>query len=186
MMSVLKNIIQVIVSPRDGWESINISDTRTEDLISKVFYPMLAVLAVSEFAPVLYDHTLTISTLLVNALATFAAYFFTFFINVQVMSLAFPEAARTRVAVDRLTDFTIYSLILLIIIEIISNLLPTDFMPITALAFLYMPLVIYRGMMYLDIKGVHSLWATVLATLLLVGLPQLIIKLVLMVIIVEH
>lgn len=181
-MSVFKNIVQVIVSPRDGWEAVNISDTRTEDLISSVFYPLLAVLAISEFGPMMYDSTLTLSHTLVNAIASFAAFFFTFFITTQVMALAFPELVRTKAATDRLTDFVIYNMILILLVETISNLLPLDFMPLTILGLLYLPWVIFRGMTYLNLKGTQAIWSTILATILLIGLPLLLIKLVLMII----
>ena len=81
LMDLLKNIILVIISPRVGWEEINQATIPTGRVLGSAFYPLLALLAVSSFVPGLYDSTLTLSALLMNAITLFAAYFFTYFIS---------------------------------------------------------------------------------------------------------
>lgn len=171
-MSLFKNIAHVIISPRDGWETVNMSDCRTEDLLARAFYPLLAVLAVSAFVPMLaYDHTLTLSDTLMRAIIGFCSYFLSYFIAVQVLSMAFPELVNTKVATDRLNDYVLYNLIILVLVSIVQNVLPTDFMPIAIMGFLYVPWVAFRGTAYLGAKGKRAVWITILASVLLIGLP---------------
>ncbi len=173
-MGMLKNITHVIVSPRDGWETINMSDCRTEDLLSKAFYPLLGVLAITAFVPMLaYDHTITLSESLMRALISFFAFFLTYFISVQVLSTSFPELAVTKVAIDRLNDYALYNLIILVLVSIFQNILPTDFMPIAIMGFLYVPWVAYRGTAYLGLKGSRAAWVATIASALMLGMPLL-------------
>ena len=171
-MGMIKNIAHVIVSPQDGWETVNMSDCRTQDLLSKAFYPLLGVLALSSFVPMIaYDHTITLAQSLTGAMIAFFSYFVTYFVAVQVLGMAFPELVNTKVASDRLSDYVLYNLIILVLVSIVRNILPTDFMPIAIMGFLYVPWVAYRGTAYLGAKGQRAVKIAILGSALMLGLP---------------
>ena len=74
-MEILKNIIMVIVSPRIGWDDVNRSCIPTGRLLSSTFLPLLVVLAVTSFVPMIYDPSLTLLHSLMAAILKFFGYF---------------------------------------------------------------------------------------------------------------
>lgn len=170
LMDLLKNIILVIISPRVGWEEINQATIPTGRVLGSAFYPLLALLAVSSFVPGLYDSTLTLSALLMNAITLFAAYFFTYFISSYLLGGFYPELVKTKGAQERLDDYILYNLILLVLLRIIHNVLPGDFTPVLFLM-LYMPWMAYRGVANLGIKEEKSAKFVVIASCLLLLTP---------------
>ncbi len=170
LMDLLKNIILVIISPRVGWEEINQATIPTGRVLSSAFYPLLALLALSAFVPGLYDSTLTLSMLLMDAIILFAAYFFTYFISSYLLGGFYPELVKTKGAHDRLDDYIIYNLIFLVVLRIVHNLLPGDFTPVLFLM-LYMPWMAYRGLGNLGIKENKATKFVIIASVLLLLTP---------------
>ena len=75
-MDIFKNIMLLIVSPRVGWEDINAGGIATSRIMRVAFFPLLALLAISAFMPMLHDHTLTLSKSLMTAIIQFSSFFF--------------------------------------------------------------------------------------------------------------
>ena len=74
-MSIWKNIFCVITSPRYGWEVINDSNIPVGKVMRTAFMPLLIVLALSCFVPMIYDRTLSFSGCLMSGIIHFSAYF---------------------------------------------------------------------------------------------------------------
>lgn len=47
MLEFLKNILQLILSPGNGWEDLSHSKTEPETMLSKGLYPLLGVMALT-------------------------------------------------------------------------------------------------------------------------------------------
>ncbi len=150
-MSILKNILLVIVAPKMGWEEVNRSSFPTQDLLSKAFYPLLAALAVTEFIPMLYDSTLSLSVALMLAITSFASYFITLYLTSYLLDGFYPELNPTHSINSRHNDFIIYSIIYLVILKIIDNLMPTHFAPLYFLV-TYVIFIIYCGAEFAGIE----------------------------------
>lgn len=173
-MNLLKNIILVIIAPRVGWDDINQSSIRTSEILTKAFFPLLSVLAVSAFFPMFYDATITLPVTLKKAIVEFSAYFFTYFISSFLISGFYPDLAKTNAGIARVNDYCLYNLIFLVILNILANVLPIDFTPVYFLM-LYLPWMAYRGTEYLGVtKEKQAIFVTV-ASLLMLLTPQLII-----------
>ncbi len=181
MMEILKNIIFVIVSPRMGWDDVNRSSIPTGRLLSSTFLPLLAVLAVTSFVPMLYDPSLTLVESLLKAIINFFSYFVTFHLTAYLVGSLFPDIVPSRGAADRLDDYIIYNLIYLILLEIANNLLPVDFAPIFFLMF-YMPYIAYVGTEFLGVDSERKLRFTLVAGGLMLFMPQVMSKVMKMII----
>ena len=150
-MEVFKNIVMVILSPRDGWSDVNAKGIPTGQVLASAFYPLLAVTAITAFVPMIYDHTITIEQSLMDAIALFSSFFFTYFITNFLLAGFYPELVKTKGAETRMNDYILYNLIFLVILQIIKNILPIDFTPIFFLM-LFMPWIAHRGIPFLGLQ----------------------------------
>jgi hypothetical protein len=172
-MELLKNIILVIISPRVGWEDVSQSSIPTGKIMANAFLPLLAVLAISAFVPMVYDSTLTLSESLLSAIVQFASYFFTYFISSYMLSVFYPELVKTKTALDRLNDYILYNLIYLVLLSIAGNILPIEFAPVFFLM-LYMPWIAYRGVEYLGVAKKKVTKFVIIASVMMLLLPLVI------------
>ncbi len=171
-MEILTNIILVIVSPRNGWEEVKRSCIPTGKLLSSTFLPLLVVLAVSSFVPMVYDPLLTWLGSLMKAIINFSCYYVTFHVTSYVLGSLYPEIADSQGAIDRLNDYIIYNLIFLILLEIIKNLIPVDFAPMFFMMF-YMPYIAYKGTDFLGVEKHRANRFSIIAGLMMLLLPLL-------------
>ena len=127
-MSLIKNIALLIVSPKMGWEEINLSGYPTHKVLQSGFYPVLALLAISSFSLMLYDPTAwTLSKTLMHAIVEFSSYFATYFLTSYLLGSFYPEIVKTATANARLNNFIAYNLIFLVLLEIFNNVLADGF-----------------------------------------------------------
>jgi len=169
-MEILKNIILVIISPHVGWEEIKQSNMASGRILASAFFPLLGVLAIACFVPMLYDSTISLSDSLMTGIIEFSSFFISYYIASYMISGFYPELAKTRGANERLNDFIVYNFIFLVLLKIISYLLPSDFTPILFLMF-YMPWMVYRGCDFLLVSKEKKTKFIVVASALIMCLP---------------
>lgn len=172
-MEIVKIILLIIISPKTGWEEVNQSAIPTGKIQSSVFLPLLAILAISTFIPMLYDRTLTLSATLMQAIISFSSYYLTYYLTALILGGSNPELVQGRVATDRMNDFVMYNLIYLVLLSIIKNLLPVDFAPIFFMMF-YLPYIAYKGTEYLGVSSRKVMKFTIIASLMMLLFPQII------------
>lgn len=172
-MEILKIILLIIIAPKAGWEEVNQSAIPTGKIQSSVFLPLLAVLAISTFVPMLYDKSLTLSGTLMQAIILFSGYYLTYYLTALMLGSFYPELVKGRVATDRMNDYVMYNLIYLILLSIIKNLLPVDFAPIFFMMF-YLPYIAYKGTEYLGVKPHQMMRFTLIASVMMLLFPQII------------
>jgi hypothetical protein len=162
----------VITAPRYGWEVINESNIPTGKVLRSAYFPLLCVLALSCFVPMIYDHTLSFSRQLMTGIVLFSTYFISYYIIIYLLSGFYPELVKTQGAKARLNDYILYNLIFLVLLMILRNLLPSDFTPVLFLM-VYLPWMAYRGTDHLFVKKDKVTKFVVISSLLLLGLPIL-------------
>ena len=150
-MNIWHNIFCVITSPRYGWELINESNIPVGKVLRSAYLPMLVVLALSCFVPMIYDSTILFSKSLMTGIVLFSTFFISYYIIIYILSSLYPELVKTEGAKARLNDFILYNLIFLVLLKILSKLLPSDFTPVLFLM-LYLPWMAYRGTGNLFVK----------------------------------
>ena len=169
-MSIWKNIFCVITSPRYGWEVINDSNMPVGKVMRTAFMPLLIVLALSCFVPMIYDRTLSFSGCLMSGIIHFSAYFISYYIIIYLLGGFYPELVKTEGATARLNDYILYNLIFLVLLMILRNLLPSDFTPVLFFR-VYLPWMAYRGTDNLFVKKEKVFKFVVISSALLLGLP---------------
>lgn len=167
---LLKNILCVIVKPHYGWERVSESQLSPGLALSGLYYPLLGLLALACFFPMVYDHTITVSHSLMTGIIEFSSFFITYFITSYLLEGFYPELAKTRAARNRLNDFIVYNLVFLVLLKILRYLLPSDFTPVLFLM-LYMPWMVYRATEYLEVRENKVTKFVVIASALIMGLP---------------
>ncbi len=144
-MQIIKYLLLLIVSPKMGWEKINLSGVSTTRVLQGAFYPLLALLAVSSFALMAFDSTTwTLARTLMYATVQFCSFFATYFIASYFLGAFFPEIVRTHSANIRLNNFIAFNLMFLVLLEIGKNLLNQGFSPINFLL-IYVAVLTYSG-----------------------------------------
>jgi len=171
-MNIWHNIFCVITSPRYGWEVINESNIPVGKVLRSAYLPMLVVLALSCFVPMIYDSTIPFAKSLMTGIMLFSTYFISYYIIIYILSSLYPELVKTEGARARLNDFILYNLIFLVLLQILSKWLPSDFTPVLFLM-LYLPWMAYRGTGNLFVKKEKVNRFTVISSALLLGLPIL-------------
>ena len=171
-MSIWHNIFCVITAPKYGWEVINESNIPTGKVLRSAYLPLLCALALSCFVPMLYDHTITFSTSLMTGIVLFSTYFISYYIIIYLLGGFYPELVKTEGATARLNDYILYNLILLVLLRVLRNLLPSDFTPVLFLMG-YLPWMAYRGTDHLFVKKDKVAKFVVISSVLLLGLPLL-------------
>lgn len=171
-MSLIKNIALLIVSPKMGWEEINLSGYPTHKVLQSGFYPVLALLAISSFSLMLYDPTAwTLSKTLMHAIVEFSSYFATYFLTSYLLGSLYPEIVKTATANARLNNFIAYNLIFLVLLEIFNNVLADGFSPIYFLL-LYTFVIVYKGLDYINMKDeMKKTKFVAVASMLMICLP---------------
>ena len=141
----------MITSPRYGWEVINDSNIPIGKVLHHAYFPLLCLLGLSCFVPMLYDRTISFSTSLMTGIVMFSTYFISYYIIIYLLGGIYPELVKTEGATARLNDFILYNLIFLVLLIILRNLLPSDFTPVLFLM-LNLPWMAYRGTEHLFVK----------------------------------
>ena len=172
-MSIWHNIFCVITAPKYGWELINESNIPVGKVMRSVYVPLLVVLALSCFVPMIYDRTLTFSYSLLNGIVMVSSFFVAYFIIVYLLGGFYPELVKTEGGTARMSDFILYNLIFMVLLLILRNLLP-DFTPVLFLM-AYLPWMVYRGTDNLYVRKEKVPKFVLISSLLLLGLPFLLI-----------
>lgn len=175
IMSVLKNLFLITVSPKLGWDDINKSGHTIRTVLSGGFYPMLLVLALASFAPMFYDHVeWNVSRCIIHSIAEIASYFASFYIVDFVLGGMFKELSKSNSTTIRTENFIAYNLMYLMFIEVLNNLMGYLFTPLLFL-FLYVAVIAKNGADYLGItdeKRLTKFWPV--ASALMIAVPYVI------------
>lgn len=153
MKQYLKYLLQLVLSPRNGWEDIEKSGLTSRRIAAQGYYPLIACAAVSEYAQALFHHHVVFLKLFISMVVTFVVFFISYVFGTFVLSFAV-DTSSSQVRIDeeeRCRVFTLFTLGLLAIIWIIVN-----FLPVTRLVLFFLPcyvaLVQWKGCEYMHVE----------------------------------
>lgn len=153
MKHFLQSLLQLILSPRNGWEDIEKAAVSPGQLLGHGLFPLMALAAVSVYAQAVWHHHVLYMKLFMEMIITFVVYFISYFFSTFVLSLTPVVADNPKVDEDeRAQTFVIYTLGLLTLITIIVNILPVSSLVLFFLP-LYVALVQWKGCGYLSIPA---------------------------------
>lgn len=176
MLEFLKNLIQLILAPTKGWEDVSAAMTSPERLMRDAFFPLLGTAALSEFVRLFYHNNGGFLTVFELAIALFGSYFVSFFICRIILSKYLSNIVEGEVNPIKLSTFIVYGLGLLLIIEIIENVLPTELTLVKFLP-LFVALILYRATAYMAVKAGSELKFLLVTALAVIVVPTAIFSL---------
>ena len=178
MLTLLKYIIQLILSPSNGWEDIAKRDPDPDKLLSEAVYPLLGIAAASEFFGLAYG-TATLPQALIGAINIFGSYFITIFIARLLFDMYLEKLAGGEVNKRRSSTLILTGVSIMAFFKIIENCLPWGLLIVKFLP-LYAILVLSKGTEYLGLTKRKELKFTALAGIAIVAVPLLIYYLILL------
>lgn len=153
-MNFTKNILLLIVSPDDAWTSIKKYNVPIGIMLSRVLYPLLAVLAITAFAEMFYHTEASVSYCIQKAIIDFAKFFFAFHICSYILTGFFHNIVNDKDSANRVNTALAYNLVILILLNIINNLLPTPWLFVN-IFYLYVFVTSHKAAEYIGVNSNH-------------------------------
>ncbi len=150
MKRYLKHLLQLILSPGNGWEDIDKADIPPRDIAVKGYYPLIALTSVSVFMQGVYHHEEFI-VLFMRMIMSFLVYFVSYFFGVFALSLFVEPTLEKRYNETRSNTFVLYTLGLLALISLVINVLPVTKEMLFFLPF-YVALIQWKGCRYMEVS----------------------------------
>ena len=172
MLTLLRYIIQLILSPQNGWDDIADTNPDPDTLLRKGVYPLLGIAAVTEFLGLIY-HQATIAQVLIGAVNVFGSYCVGIFIASLLFDLYLNQITGVEVDKQRSTTLILCGIGMMILFQIIENCLPWSLLIVKFLP-LYAILVLSKGCEYLGIPKRKELRFTALEGIAIVAVPLVI------------
>lgn len=172
MLKFLKYLLQLLISPANGWDDISHAGTEPSRLTAEGFYPLLGASAITAFIPMIYDHEISLASALQNAIVIFVQYFISLFLANYIFATILPRYIDGEPNEKRTSTFIIYNLSLLALITIIENILPFDlaivqFLPIVV------AVVMWRGCRYMAVLSDRTGRFMIAAIVTIIAMPLL-------------
>ncbi len=172
MLKFLKYLLQLLISPANGWDDISHAGTEPSRLTAEGFYPLLGASAITAFIPMIYDHEISLAAALQNAIIIFVQYFISLFLANYIFATILPRYIDGEPNEKRTSTFIIYNLSLLALITIIENILPFDlaivqFLPIVV------AVVMWRGCRYMAVLSDRTGRFMIAAIVTIIAMPLL-------------
>ena len=145
-----------------GWEDIAARGEEPRAIASSGFYPLIGITACTVFIQRFYVSSLSLVTMIQNAVVTFVQYFVTFFFAVFLFSFFLKRMVDGEPNEKKYTTFILYNLGLLAVINIIGNCLPPIDLSIVQFLPVVVVLVTWMGMRYLAVRATSSFAFTAL------------------------
>lgn len=181
MFKFLKYLLQLALSPAQGWADISKDEPDASTLAGKGLYPLLALTAVTEFLDFVYHNDAKLSTVLVHVLADFGAYFISIFIAKLLFEMYLGRLTASKPDANRVAVCTVAGIGLLVVVQIIENCLPYSFIVLKFLP-VYVILVLYKATSYLGVAEGNELRFLGLSAMAVVIVPLLIYNLFLLIV----
>ncbi|MCM1067067.1 MAG: hypothetical protein NC418_05785 [Muribaculaceae bacterium] len=170
MLTFLKYLIQLILSPGSGWEDIERTRPDAEELLRRGLYPLLGLTAATEFLAFAYQRHADLAVVLMRAVSDFGAYFVAIFIARLIFDLYLARLCDVKPEPERVACLTVCGIGLMVLVQLLSNCLPWNLVLLKFLP-VYVVLVLYKAMAYIGVRRRDALRYTGLAAAAIVAVP---------------
>jgi len=170
MLKFLTELLQLILSPREGWEDLAKDNPDPERLLRTSYYPLLVVAAATAFLELVYDATASLSAVIIRSVAIFGAYFVAVYLAKLIFDVYLARLTTGETDMCRAFTLIIASLGMMVLFRIVANCLPwhlivLDFLP------LYVVLVLSKAYAYLGVAKREEIRFLGIASGALVAVP---------------
>ncbi|MCH5220944.1 MAG: hypothetical protein J1F05_01250 [Muribaculaceae bacterium] len=173
MFLFLKYLIQLILSPENGWQDLENSKPDATKLARTGLYPLLGILAATELLSFFYEKDITIGEVLIRAITDFGTFFASLFIAKLIIELYIGRLTASRPDSNRIDTLAVIGIGLMTLTQIINNCLPWSLVVLTILP-IYVILVLFKAIPYIGINKDNELKFTGLCAGAIVAVPLII------------
>lgn len=185
-------MLQLVLSPHNGWEDIAKADIPVDELLSKGLFPLTGLASAASFCALIFNVDSTLVGCIQSAIITFIRFFVTyFFANLIFTSFASKILSDTgnentqgyvyELDTARASTFIIYNLGVLVVLALISNLIPLQHSLLQFFPFL-VALLMWKGADFMEVapdRVGHFTFLSVFAILVPTYLLQYFFELIL-------
>ncbi|MDE7110152.1 MAG: hypothetical protein K2O49_09340 [Muribaculaceae bacterium] len=164
-------LFKVMLNPVEGWKSVRRSKITAEEIQVGCFYPLVALLAVSQFVEMIYSSRISLSTAVENAVFAFVSFFFGYFLIVILLRVIMPRLTTKSIEGDFGKVFVLVNLSTLCMFFTLTQLLPMLWAILIFLP-LWTVYLISRGTRFFVFPHNRQITCTAVLCLLIVGIPM--------------
>lgn len=169
----LKGMLQLILAPRKGWEDISYDRYHARDMFRKGFMPLICVCALTVYLRLIYHADASFAVVFEQSAVCFLKYLISYYIAAYAFSIFLPALSDNLPSLSKVHIFLMYSLGLLVILNMAINCIPMD-VALLYLLPLYFYYVMWRGIAFLSISFEGAVRYMVLCACALLVPPYLI------------
>lgn len=166
-------LLRIMFDPIQGWKKLRRSGISVEKLQTNCFYPLLAIMALSEFADFFYSVNVNLTQVVTQAVVAFVAFFFGNFCIPVVMSWVLDKETMEKFDTKYGKEYVLIALSTLTIFAIFTNLLPMLW-PILIFLPIWTIYLLFKGVRFFLIPKEKEMKFLVLISLAVIGVPLLI------------
>lgn len=170
MTTFLKYILQLILSPSNGWTDLSTDNPDPERLLTRGLYPLMGISAATEFLALVYHQGIGLMQVLSAAVTDFGAYFLAIFISRLVLDLFMPKVSEPVPDQRRINTFIVAAIGLMVLFRIVDNCCPWNLMLLKFLPF-YVVLVLSKAFAYMNVRRRDQMRFLGVAAGVTVGVP---------------
>ena len=169
-MTFLRYLLQLILSPANGWDDLGIRRPDPSQLLDKGLYPLLGLSALTEFLALVYDPAAGLMQVLVSAVTDFGAYLLAIYVARLVLESMTQRYCAEPVDKERLLTLIVMGTGLMVLFQIVNNCLPWNLVILKFLP-LYVVLVLSKSFRYLGIRRRDEMRFLGVASAVIVAVP---------------
>lgn len=151
MLTFLKYLIQLILSPSNGWDDLAKHDPDPEVMLREGLFPLMALSAATEFLDIPYGTDAGLLQVISSAVTDLGAYFLTVFLARLIFDISLDKLCNRPPEQRRVHTFINATVGLMVLFRIVDNCLPWNLMLLKFLP-LYVVLVISKATRYVGIR----------------------------------
>ncbi len=173
MLTYLKLLFQLILSPEHGWKDAAEADEPVRSLLARGFYPLLLVTAASGLLEGLYHPAATEWHALFQRMAVeFVKFFVSYYIAGYLFTSYIHRFTDAEPSEQRNHSYILFGLSLLALMNLLQNCIPID-LPIIGFLAIYVAIVLLRGTAYMHIDEPRTGKFMVFSVCSIIVLPYL-------------
>lgn len=169
MLLFLLYILQLFLSPKEGWKDLADRNPDPDVLLKRGVYPLLGIAALSEFMGLVY-HRAGLMEVIVSAIAVAGAYFLAIFFSRLIFEFVLPKISKDSPDRRRAMTLIACSTGMMLIFSIFDNCLPWNLIVLKFLP-VYVVLVIAKAFDYMNLRHIYDMRFLLVASASLVALP---------------
>ncbi|MCH5227563.1 MAG: hypothetical protein J1F16_07110 [Muribaculaceae bacterium] len=171
--SAFSLLFYTMLRPVEGWKKIRRYHLKAETIQSGCFYPLLALLAISQFADYFYSVNVGLSQLVTKGIVVFVAYFFGYFAIQMVLSWVLPKDMAIKFEGGYGKQYLLISLSTLVLFSIFTSLLPMIW-PILIFLPIWTLYIMFKGVRFFHFPQNQEMKFFVISGAAVIGIPLLI------------